>query len=652
MKNLLKKYIPLAITIIIFISFGLYHISKFETIDEHFWKYDRIEKYFNGIKEHNLKKTRINDKPGVTVALLAGIGLPFSPPLSEHEDVTKENKYPMTKDNGKERLLYTIYKTSETESLNRALRLPILLFNGLLMLPLLFWLLTHAFDRRVASIGIIFIGINPILIGISQIINPDALLWSFSAGAIFSFFALLKTNEKKFIIVTGILTGFALLSKYTANLLFVFYFIAYILHSTLGRTKITSLKNLLVSYSKKILSISLIAWTTIAVFMPAVIIAPKHFLYATIYSPVMEPIVNIFASLLHTKNIIIFTDGSYNIIPLTIFSFIIFAALFVILPPLIVFFLQKYPKIISITSKSFIVILLLIFIISFINAWFNTPLFSLNNLKEVSRSEGIVSFPQFSSDPAPLFWTKALLVQAQNFVFSLHPLIIASLFFLLSITLFGKNKKYEWFIYFTTIMPFVFFGGAMMSNVFVNVRYSLMLYPIFMIIGAMGVIVLCDKMSWIYKRQFFLILLLVTSIFSLWNIKPFYFSYTNFLLPQQYVVTDAWGYGFYEAAQYLNSLENAEDTIVWIDRNGLCQFFVGKCILSREVYLDYTDVDYLLVTRRGALIRKPVSRTNDSTKETISFDQYYTSTHFNNPSWELNIGNRPGNFIKIIKVEK
>ncbi len=652
MKNLLKKYFPLFIAIIIFVGFGLYHISKFETIDEHFWKYDRIEKYFNGIKQHNFKKTRINDKPGVTLALISGLGLHFSPPLSEHEDMQRENDYLMTKNNGHTRKLYKLYKINETQRLNYALRLPILLFNGLVMLPLLFWLMTRAFDRRIASIGIIFIGINPILIGISQIINPDALLWSFSAGALLSFFALLKTSEKKFIILTGVLTGFALLSKYTANLLFIFYTIAYIYYTTLQHNNIPPLKKTLVSYAKKIFGIAIISWITLAIFMPAVIIAPKHFLYATLYSPVLDPIVSIFASILHINNLLFTPDETYKIIPLALFSLLIFTIVFVIIPPIIVVVFKKFPKILPILGKITLIMLLLIFVFSFINAWFDIPLFSLDNLKEVSRANGEVSFPQFNDEPIIIFWLKALLVQSQNFVFSLSTVVTILLFTVAIFVLLNKKVAYNWFVYFAFTLPFIFFGGALMSNVFVNVRYSLMLYPLFMIIATLGVTTICDRINWKFKKPMFLAIILVTGLYTLFTIKPFYFNFTNTLLPHKYVVTDAWGYGFYEAAQYLNSLDNAKNLVVWVDRNGLCQFFTGKCISSREIYLDHTDVDYLLVTRRGTLIREPVPVTKDPNKTDISFKKYYTPEFFNNPLWQLNIDNRPENFIKIIKIEK
>ena len=688
MKNFIKKYFPIILSVIIFINFGLYHISKFETIDEHFWKYDRIEKYFNGIKQHNLKKTRINDKPGVTVALISGIGLPFSPSLSNHEDINRENKYLMPKDNGKMRKLYTLYKTDETQKLNYALRLPILLFNGLVMLPIIFWLLTRAFDRRVASIGIILIGLNPILIGISQIINPDALLWSFSTAAILSFFALLRRDALQcvstkntrrcvsinknhlpfegegwggvrktlknnpafiFTLLTGIFTGFALLSKYSANLLFVFYSIVFVYHFIEKSTKYNSFTELLLFYTKKLLTISLLSWSVVAIFMPAVIITPKHFLYATIYSPPFEPIISTVASLLTINNYLFTSQGDYKLLPLTVFSLLTLYIIFAIIPSLLIVFFRKYRNLFTLINKFIIIALLTIFVLSFVNAWFDTPLFDLDNLKEVSRSGGKVSFPQFDGDNTIVFWTKAILVEAQNFVFSLHPITILFLFIINLHTLLHRKNQYTTFIYFTNAVPFVFFVGGLLSNVFVNVRYSLMLYPLFAIITAIGLITVCDKIKFKFKKPLFLALVLITGITSLWNIKPFYFNYTNSLLPHKYVVTDSWGYGFWEAAQYLNNLPNAKNLVIWSDRAGLCQFFVGKCINSREVYLDYTNVDYLLLTRRGSLIRKPVPISKDA--PTVDFDRYYEPKYFNNPVWELDIDSRPKNFIKLIKIE-
>ena len=83
MKKITKEnlfiYLILAISIITFFLFGLFHLGKFETTDEHLWKYGRIKQYWTAIAERDWEKTYINDKPGVTVALVSGIGLLLEP---------------------------------------------------------------------------------------------------------------------------------------------------------------------------------------------------------------------------------------------------------------------------------------------------------------------------------------------------------------------------------------------------------------------------------------------------------------------------------------------------------------------------------------------------------------------------------------------
>ena len=69
------------------------------------------------------------------------------------------------------------------------------------------------------------------------------------------------------------------------------------------------------------------------------------------------------------------------------------------------------------------------------------------------------------------------------------------------------------------------------------------------------------------------------NVISILMISPFYFSYTNNLLPKTYIINGAWGYGGYEAAQYLNNLPDAKNITVWVDVYGVCEFFVGKCIV-------------------------------------------------------------------------
>jgi 4-amino-4-deoxy-L-arabinose transferase-like glycosyltransferase len=648
MNNFIKKYFPLLLSISIFLSFGLYHLTKFETIDEHFWKYGRIEKYFQGWQEKNLKKTRINDKPGVTVALISGLGLPFSPDPLQHKNTQEEQKFLRPKKNGYT-TLYSIFKTEQTPKINLSLRLPLLLFNGLIMLPLIFYLLSVAFNKRIATLSTIFIATNPILIGISQIINPDALLWSFSATAIFAFLSLLKTGQKKFIFLTGLLTGLSLLSKYTANILFVFYGLLFLMHTiSRPKNKFSPQQN----YPLILSIITLVSWLTFIIFMPATLINIRYFFYGTTASPVFTPLWQIILKLFHLNSFI-----SPKTIPFYIISLFLFALFFIFLPSLLTSFFQKYPKPIFIVLKLSTGLLILLFLLSFFNAWSDTSLFSLDNLKETSRSGGKLTFPQFSSDPSLIFWSKALLVQAQNFIFSLQPLTILCLFLTSFLLLTAKKIKYSWFIYFTAFIPFIFFIGGLLANIFVNVRYGLMLYVPFAILTALGLSHCYDKLkikfpklSGIKPTIAGFIFILVIQLITLWNIKPFYFNYTNFILPQKYLVTDSWGYGYYEAAQYLNSLPNAQDLIVWVDRKGLCQFFVGKCIRSSKIYIDYAIPDYLLISRRGSLIKHPTSSSEKGNH--LDVLKYFQPPLINQPAWQLHIANRPQNFIKLIKVKE
>ena len=132
------------------------------------------------------------------------------------------------------------------------------------------------------------------------------------------------------------------------------------------------------------------------------------------------------------------------------------------------------------------------------------------------------------------------------------------------------------------------------------------------------------------------------------RIRPFYFNYTNLLLPQKIIINDAWGYGGYEAAQYLNTLPNAKNSAIWSDYYGVCEFFVGRCLTAYTFDKEKIKPDYYVLTRRGG-IRYMSKYDNWEMKSGLTAYKYY---NVSNPDWQLFIGNHPGNFIKVIKVEK
>ena len=146
-------------------------------------------------------------------------------------------------------------------------------------------------------------------------------------------------------------------------------------------------------------------------------------------------------------------------------------------------------------------------------------------------------------------------------------------------------------------------------------------------------------------------IILIIGIIQLWQIKPFYFSYTNLLLPQKYTIHDSWGHGAYEAAQYLNSLPQAEKLIIWSNSDTVCRFFKGQCLRSRKIDLNLVEPDYFVISKRGALKEKNHFEFTPNSQFTKD-SQYYFKNLDKNYVWQLLIDNRPGNFIKIVKFEK
>ena len=82
------------------------------------------------------------------------------------------------------------------------------------------------FDSDSGLLITILISLNPIIIGISQIVNPDSTLWSTSFAAFLLFFLYLKTDNDKYVYLSGFFFGLALLSKYFASILYLVFFIA------------------------------------------------------------------------------------------------------------------------------------------------------------------------------------------------------------------------------------------------------------------------------------------------------------------------------------------------------------------------------------------------------------------------------------------
>ncbi len=620
-KNFYLKFI-LFISMLIFFSFGFFHLAKFETVDEHFWKDKRIKKYWTGVKlgitKGHWKKTRINDKPGVTVAIVSGVGLLF--------ELNPENNRIRT-DTATSNGLFTVYDSNKTEKINLTFRLPLLLFNTFFLL-IIFWLLLKIIPPPFAILTIIFIATSSILIGISQIINPDTLLWTFSTTSILAYFALLGNGQRKFLWLTIIFTGLALLSKYTANILFPLFVFIFLSKTFIDYKKLNKeIFELSIYLKKRLLEWFLILFSSIFIYgilMPASLEKTKHLWNGTIYSPAFAPI----------------------FWPLIIFLILLFFETTIlqnIFSKKIISFLHKYKQIIfKLTSA----IALFLFLFVLINPWLMKPLIPLNNVKESAFVEKELVFPMLDNYSSIIKIPIKLAIEAGPFIFSLSPIIIfLILAFWLKIIFKGLYKN-QLLVFFITLFTPTYFAMLLFAGVLANPRYSIMLYPLIAILSALAIQEFIPNLKNKFYLQISIVMLLILcGSFSLWKIKPFYLNYENFLLPQKYVLTDAWGYGEYEAAQYLNSLPNPEEIIIWSDRSSICQFIKGKCIRNYKIDLSKTVPDYLVFSRRGSIRHKFEWEKEELAPHNIFY--YYKQK----PIWEIQIGKRPQNFVRIISPE-
>ncbi|MEN8252684.1 MAG: glycosyltransferase family 39 protein, partial [Patescibacteria group bacterium] len=524
----------LALTVMIFFGFGMFHLAEFETTDEHLWKYGRIPQYWHALKDKDWSGTYINDKPGVTVALISGIGL-----LSEHySNPTKNTVLDTTNPH---RDIYEIYKPEEVLRINYTFRLPVLIFSTL-SLFIFFWLSKKVFGSSwLALITTIAIALNPIIVGMSQIINPDSFFWIFGGLSAFSYLALLRTNEKKFIFLTIFFTGFALLSKYTAITLFIFYVLALFGHIIFAKeTNETVKENKFIIKHIIILAITFIASIGIFVlFIPAIFVEPKLLVKGISQFISLKEMFLLSMLIIGAMTIMLIKKNIY---------------------PTIVSFLQKYNYIfVFITSILFLFVL----IFSLINVHTQQKMIPFDELKNNAYANEPKDFnfkPLYAEDTKLWKKTKLYFMETYPIIFSLTPITLLLIFYISFKSLFKKTKRENLCIYFSVTTFFlIYFFLTIFARVVTNVRYSIVLYPLIAILITITLRELSHYLP-VKKQKFFAItsiVFLVIGTITLWSLRPFYFSYASSLLPKQFSIHDSWGHGSYEAAQHLNSLPNA-----------------------------------------------------------------------------------------------
>jgi hypothetical protein len=258
----------------------------------------------------------------------------------------------------------------------------------------------------------------------------------------------------------------------------------------------------------------------------------------------------------------------------------------------------------------------------------------------------------FDASPSEVFKNAdaltIILMQFQPLIFSLTPIALLGLF----IAWISKHEDdwQRWIIFVFSFFMLAYVAASYQQKILLSVRYSIILYPLVLTMAAMGIwqLLLTLKKYGLDKIKIAaLTVVLALSAASLWLSKPFYFNYANFLLPQKYLVADAWGYVGYEAAAYLDARPDISQARVWADYNGVCVFINGNCSANKLTMLNILDkaeksgkdpeFKYFVETRRGDMIANNLW---DELKDTYDMDLIWTQT----------VGGRPDNFVKIYQV--
>ncbi|HOW60219.1 MAG TPA: glycosyltransferase family 39 protein [Candidatus Moranbacteria bacterium] len=618
-----QKIIVFLVFFSIFISslyFGFPRLEKFSGVDEPYWSYDRVPKFWNAIKNMKWEKTHLCDKPGIVIAAISGIGLPF-----DNEDFNSIKKLQKIRYEKK-----TLGDIQRIENLYFHLRLPVFLFT-LSMLPIFYFLIKKLLGQKIAIFSVIFIGLSPILLGISLIINSDAMLWILAGLSILSFFNFLKDGQKKFLILSGFLLGLSVINKFVANILFVYFFSIFLMEYFLYTYQKTEIDEYLKKSSVNYLILFGVAIVSAFLFFPAtwekIYILFKYTVGHPVFSSTWPIYVGIIAIL--ALDLIIFKAK---------FSKIIFG------------FLAKHRKILI---KTIAGIFLILIAIVFLHVYAK---FNFFNIQEIIASPKGIGTGNLAQK-----YIGAILADTYSLIFSISPLVLFFLIFSVFFSLRKKNELDRKSItkFYILIFILIFYMGAAVNEVIATVRYQIMVYPLVFVLAAIGVSEFLEiKKIEKYVTSFFAIIAIFAILEgSLFFIKPNFLAYASEILPKNFIVNlKGMGEGSYEATQYLNQLPNAGNMVIWSDKGAVCERFVGKCFVDFkiETFLD-NKLDYFIIStdRRSRTVKlskepKVINgiETTENVASYVNFEEMYQKK---NVEFETIISNNPNNFVKVIK---
>ncbi|MDO9231847.1 MAG: glycosyltransferase family 39 protein [bacterium] len=605
--------------------FGLPRLRNFSGVDEPYWSYDRVPQFWNSIKTQNWKSTNICDKPGIPLAIISGTGLSFiSQDIKELGKLRYEPK--------------TVSELNAIRDIYHKLRFPVFIFT-LLVLPIFYFLIRKLLGENTANFALIFIGLSPVLLGISLIINSDAILWILTALSTLSLFNFFKSDNKKYLILSGFILGLSVITKYVANMLFIYFFLLFFLEYIFyAHQKIEVGKYLKQSFLNY-LTLFASAMATAFIFFPATWVKISVLFNATIGNPVFSSTWPIF------MGIILLLGVDTFLLKNKIFSYIFK-------------FLIRYKRILS---RSIVAIFVIFTIIVFLHVFLKINIYNIQEFISSPKGIGIdldtidASVKTITStQKMGSFWIIAnqyvgsMIADLYSLMFSISPLILclilAPIFFI-----FRKKEIDRDLITVIYIIIFIlfFYLGSALNNVTTTVRYQIMTYPLVFVMAAIGMVQLLKYIKIKENLKFpvayiFSILILLTSLFQ---IKPDFLAYASEILPKDYIVNlKGMGEGSFEAGSYLNTLPNAHEMTIWSDKGAVCEAFVGKCYIDfKNKTFKENNFDYFAISTDR--MSRSLKMSNGGVGK-IDFEKLYSAK---NSEFEIIIGQREINFVKVIK---
>ena len=470
---------------------------------------------------------------------------------------------------------------------------PIVVFN-FFSLFIIYIFVKKIWNKETALLTTVLISLHPLIITFSQHTQGDSTLWNTFIITLLSFFLYLKSNKKRYILITAFFFALTVLSKFFGlilyPLLFIFLYSEYIFKNISREQFTKSITGLFTIYALLLLFVFIL--------YPLTWDNPGLVLKTT------------------------FTNRTINVINP-------YFPLFVILLIAEVVFLKGKVSQYIRNKKSLNIIFYITMGVFFINIIYGI----FSKYTDIFTGKGRIYFGGVK--------VKDYLTTINQFTESLNYIIPWYVFLgILAIIVYSFIKKKNFtqknYIIYIIFIIFSFAGSAVVGHYQIWGKYLLFLVPLIFLGFA---ILFTDR----FKSQKILTpLILIIAVVEIISVFPTYFSYKNNFLPFQNSNIYDGNYGGYEIAQKANNLKEAHKLRVLSDTYGFMYFFKGKneLINANTTEKQLLNFDYAFLSSFGKTEKTAWNMVPYSLR--ILYDKPLDSAKFY-------LGNDK-QFVKLIKI--